>query len=60
VKTLIKNRTVVTASETLDADVVEDEKVAAIAVDIDVQPHRLIDATEAQGAFVPGSRFQEP
>jgi dihydropyrimidinase len=47
VKTLIKNGTVVTASETLDADVlVEDEKVAAIALDIDVQPDRLIDATD--------------
>ena len=46
-KTLIKNGTVVTASETLDADVlVEDEKVAAIALDIDVQPDRLIDATD--------------
>jgi dihydropyrimidinase len=47
VKTLIKNGTVVTASETLDADVlVEDEKVAAIALHIDVQPDRLIDATD--------------
>jgi dihydropyrimidinase len=47
VKTLIKNGTVVTASETLDADVlVEDDKVAAIALDIDVQPDRLIDATD--------------
>ena len=46
-KTLIKNGTVVTAGETLDADVlVEDEKVAAIALDIDVQPDRLIDATD--------------
>jgi len=47
VKTLIKNGTVVTASETLQADVlVEDEKVAAIALDLDVHPDRTIDATD--------------
>jgi dihydropyrimidinase len=47
VKTLIKNGTVVTASETLEADVlVEDEKVAAIALDLDVQAERTIDATD--------------
>jgi dihydropyrimidinase len=47
VKTLIKNGTVVTASETLEADVlVEDEKVAAIALDLDVQADRTIDATD--------------
>jgi dihydropyrimidinase len=47
VKTLIKNGTVVTASETLKADVlVEDEKVAAIAVDLDVESDTLIDAAD--------------
>jgi dihydropyrimidinase len=47
VKTLITNGTVVTASETLQADVlVEDEKVAAIALDLDVQAERTIDATD--------------
>jgi dihydropyrimidinase len=47
VKTLITNGTVVTASETLRADVlVEDEKVAAIALDLDVQADRTIDATD--------------
>jgi dihydropyrimidinase len=46
-KTLIKNGTVVTASETLSADVlVEDDKVAAIALDIDAEPDRLIDAAD--------------
>ena len=46
-KTLITNGTVVTASETLEADVlVEDEKVAAIALDLDVQADRTIDATD--------------
>jgi dihydropyrimidinase len=47
VKTLIRNGTVVTASETLQADVlVEDEKVAAIALDLDVPADRTIDATD--------------
>jgi dihydropyrimidinase len=47
VKTLITNGTVVTASETLRADVlVDDEKVAAIALDLDVQADRTIDATD--------------
>jgi dihydropyrimidinase len=47
VKTLITNGMVVTASETLQADVlVEDEKVAAIALDLDVQADRTIDATD--------------
>ena len=46
-RTLIKNGTVVTASETLDADVlVEDEKVAAIALDLDVPADTVIDATD--------------
>ncbi|MGH2547477.1 MAG: dihydropyrimidinase, partial [Actinomycetota bacterium] len=46
-KTLITSGTVVTASETLQADVlVEDEKVAAIALDLDVQADRTIDATD--------------
>jgi dihydropyrimidinase len=47
VKTLITGGTVVTASETLPADVlVEDEKVAAIALNLDVQADRTIDATD--------------
>jgi dihydropyrimidinase len=47
VKTLITGGTVVTASETLQADVlVEDEKVAAIALDLDAQSDRTIDATD--------------
>jgi dihydropyrimidinase len=47
VKTLITNGTVVTAGEMLEADVlVEDEKVAAIALDFDVQADRTIDATD--------------
>ena len=46
-KTLIKDGTVVTAGETLNADVlVEDEKVAAIAVDLDVPAETVIDATD--------------
>jgi dihydropyrimidinase len=47
VKTLIKNGTVVTASETLKADVlVENERVAAIALDLDVESDSRIDATD--------------
>jgi dihydropyrimidinase len=47
VKTLITGGTVVTASETLQADVlVEEEKVAAIALNLDVQADRTIDATD--------------
>jgi len=47
VKTLITNGTVVTAGEALEADVlVEDDKVAAIALDLDVQADRTIDATD--------------
>jgi dihydropyrimidinase len=47
VKTLIKDGTVVTASETLNAGVlVEDEKVAAIALDLDVPADTVIDATD--------------
>ena len=46
-KTLITGGTVVTASETLQADVlVEDDKVAAIALNLDVQADRTIDATD--------------
>ncbi len=46
-KTLITNGTVVTAGEALEADVlVEDERVAAIALDLDVQADRTIDATD--------------
>jgi dihydropyrimidinase len=47
VRTLIRNGTVVTARDTLDADVlVEDEKVAAIALDLDVPADTVIDATD--------------
>jgi len=47
VKTLITGGTVVTAGEALEADVlVEDDKVAAIALDLDVQADRTIDATD--------------
>jgi dihydropyrimidinase len=47
VRTLIKNGTVVTASETLKADVlVEDEKVALLGVDLDATADRTIDATD--------------
>jgi dihydropyrimidinase len=47
VKTLIKNGKVVTASETLNADVlVEDEKVAAIAPDLDLPADTVIDASD--------------
>lgn len=46
-RTLITGGTVVTASETLQADVlVEDERVAAIALDLDVPVDRTIDATD--------------
>jgi dihydropyrimidinase len=47
VRTLIENGTVVTASETLKADVlVEDQRVAAIALDLDVESDSRIDATD--------------
>ena len=46
-RTLIKSGTVVTASETLRADVLVDgEKVAAISLDLDVPADRTIDATD--------------
>ncbi|MGH2572977.1 MAG: dihydropyrimidinase [Actinomycetota bacterium] len=46
-RTLIKNGTVVTATETLQADVlVEDEKVASIGLSIDAPADRVIDATD--------------
>jgi dihydropyrimidinase len=45
-RTLIKDGTVVTATETLNADVlVEDEKVSAIALNLDVEADAVIDAT---------------
>jgi dihydropyrimidinase len=45
-RTLIKNGTVVTATETLMADVlVEDERVSTIALTLDVEADRVIDAT---------------
>jgi dihydropyrimidinase len=46
VRTLIKNGTVVTATETLSADVlVEDEKVVQIGLSIDVPADKVVDAT---------------
>jgi dihydropyrimidinase len=46
-KTLIKHGTVVTASETMEGDVlVEDERVAAIGLDLDVEADTVIDATD--------------
>jgi dihydropyrimidinase len=47
VKTLIRNGTVVTATETLDADVlVEDQRVVAVALDLDVEADTVLDATD--------------
>lgn len=46
-KTLIRNGTVVTATETLDADVlVEDQRVVAVALDLDVDADTVVDATD--------------
>lgn len=46
-RTLIKNGTIVTAAETVRADVlVEDERVAAIALGLDVPSDRVVDATD--------------
>ena len=46
-KTLIRNGTVVTATETLDADVlVEDQRVVAVALDLDVEADTVLDATD--------------
>lgn len=46
-RTLIKNGTVVTATETTRADVlIEDERVSAIALDLEVEADRVIDATD--------------
>jgi dihydropyrimidinase len=46
-RTLIKNGTVVTASETLKADVlVEDERVALLGVELDATADKVIDATD--------------
>jgi dihydropyrimidinase len=45
-RTLIKNGTVVTAAETTEADVlIEEEKVATIGLDLEVDDARVIDAT---------------
>jgi dihydropyrimidinase len=47
VKTLIKNGTVVTATETLNADVlIEDEKIAVMAPDLNVEADTVVDATD--------------
>jgi dihydropyrimidinase len=46
-RTLIENGTIVTATETVKADVViEDEKVAAIGLGIPVEADKVIDATD--------------
>ena len=46
-RTLIKDGTVVTATETTKADVViQDERVAAIGVDMRVEADRVIDASD--------------
>ena len=46
-RTLIKNGTIVTAAETVRADVlVEDERVAAIVLGLDVPADRVVDATD--------------
>ncbi|HCO02998.1 MAG TPA: dihydropyrimidinase, partial [Actinobacteria bacterium] len=46
-RTLIANGTVVTAAETVRADVViEDEKVAAVGLGLDVTADKVIDATD--------------
>jgi dihydropyrimidinase len=47
VKTLIKDGTVVTATETLEADVlVEDQRVVAVALDLDVEADTVVDASD--------------
>jgi dihydropyrimidinase len=47
VKTLIRNGTVVTATETLDADVlVEDQRVVAVALDLDVEADTVLEAAD--------------
>src|SRR5207244_3677699 len=46
-RTLIKGGTVVTAAETMSADVlVEDERVATIGINLDVSADRVIDARD--------------
>ena len=46
-KSLIKGGTVVTATETLQADVlVKDERVAMVGLDLDVEADRVIDAAD--------------
>ena len=47
VRTLIRNGTVVTATEESAADVlVEDERIASIGVSLDVEADRVVDATD--------------
>lgn len=46
-KTLIKNGTLVTASDTFQSDLlVEGEKIARLGLDLEVDPDHLIDATD--------------
>jgi dihydropyrimidinase len=63
-RTLIRNGTVVTATETTKADVViEDEKVAAIGVGMSVEADRVIDATDRYvmpGGVDPHTHFDLP
>jgi dihydropyrimidinase len=45
-KTLIKNGTLVTASDTFQSDIlIEDEKIARIGLNLEVDPDQLVDAT---------------
>ena len=63
-RTLIRNGTVVTATETTRADViVEDEKVAAIGVGMSVEADKVIDATDRYvmpGGVDPHTHMQLP
>ncbi|MGZ5295669.1 MAG: amidohydrolase family protein, partial [Actinomycetota bacterium] len=63
-RTLIQGGTVVTATETTEADVViEDEKVAAIGLGMSVEADRVIDATGRYvmpGGVDPHTHFDLP
>jgi len=63
-RTLIRNGTVVTASEIAKADVlIEDEKVVAIGLDLPVEPDAVIDATDRYvmpGGVDPHTHFDLP
>ena len=63
-RTVIKNGTVVTATETARADVViEGDRVAAIGLDMPVQADKVIDATDRYvmpGGVDPHTHFDLP